>query len=120
MSDNALDRLHFRLAGVIHELRERFPFPKTGERQLKIVGVFVDRVGAELQDIDNTLYRLAQDRSGMPEPEYVPESSRERCSRCGEPLNNVSPGFGIRDGKLVCMPCLNASGQKPQLLARSL
>lgn len=120
MSDNKLDRLHFRLAGVIHELRERFPFPKTGERQLKIMGAFVDRIGAELQDIDNTLYRLAQDRGGMPEPEYVSESSRDVCSRCHQPLNNVSPGFGIIAAKLVCMPCIKASGEQPEAIARSL
>jgi len=95
LSDNKLDRLHFRLAGVIHELKERFPFPKTGERQMKIVGAFVDRIGAELQDIDNALYQLAQDRGGTAELEYVPESSRDVCSRCQQPLNNVSPGFGI-------------------------
>lgn len=120
MSDNQLDRLHFRLAGIVNKLRERFPYPKTGVRQLETLRLFVDLVGVELQDIDNALYRLAQDRGETSEQEGVQEASHDVCSRCQKPLNNVSPGFGIVSGKLVCMPCLKSSGEQPEAIARSL
>ena len=47
-------------------------------------------------------------------------SCDETCARCGAVLNNLSPGFGILDRKLTCMPCIEATGRQPEAIARSL
>lgn len=40
-------------------------------------------------------------------PEPVIYSASVGCSRCGAPLNNVSPGYSIvAGGKAVCANCL--------------
>lgn len=53
---------------------------------------------------------------------YEPPSPPDmgNCSVCNEPLNNVSPGFGIVDGRAMCSLCIEATGSKPEAIARSL
>ncbi len=40
-----------------------------------------------------------------------------RCSRCGQPLNNVSPGYSVVGGRDVCALCL-VPGDREELRAR--
>ena len=42
-----------------------------------------------------------------------------KCSRCRAVLNNLSPGFGLWNGKEFCMPCLQTLGISPDKIAKT-
>jgi hypothetical protein len=47
-----------------------------------------------------------------------PRPDMGKCARCDNPLDNLSPGFGIFRNATYCMACLNAMGVEPDARAR--